>query len=448
MAIKFEHYNSNMTSIESKLKDISAALDKGSLPLGVFNDDMIFALEKKTIFSRSWNFLGHTSEIPMPGDYMQRYVVDDAFIVTRDENDDIHVLLNACRHRGRQVCRAEKGNTKSFTCPYHGWVYAINGNLMDVHCMEEIYAKEEFDKNKWGLVPAPRFAIWRDWIFANLDENAEDLEDYLGDAIWYLDFYTNKTPGGLEVHGVPQRWVVNADWKLAADNFVGDGYHTFITHASTIEAGSLPAQDGDFLKDGVQVVLENFGIGFARQDPMFNSLAYPPDMFESIKKRLNPEQRAVLDNNVSLPTHGNLFPNLSFLNAPGGFTRQAPPAPYMTFRVWRPLAAGRTEIWSWCLVEKDADEAFKQACYKAYVISFGASGTLEQDDAENWMTISKAAKGTMAGELMLNYAMGEKQLEPMSDWPGPGKAYPMDYTEFAQRAFWRKWLCMLEAKSS
>jgi hypothetical protein len=149
---------------------------------------------------------------------------------------------------------------------------------------------------------------------------------------------------------------------------------------------------------------------------------------------------------VSLPTHSTLFPNLSFLNAPGAYTAMAPPAPYMTFRVWRPLAAGKTEVWSWCMVEREASPEFKQACYKAYLISFGASGTLEQDDTENWTSITRAAKGTMASAMCLNYTMGEKIQQPMDNWPGPGKAYPMDYSEFAQRAFWRKWLTTLQGE--
>lgn len=97
------------------LDEIEDALARQSLPLGVFNDERIFALEKQRIFARSWCYLGHESEIPHAGDYMVRYIVDDAFIVTRDNNGAIHVLLNACRHRGRPVCSAELGNTRSFT---------------------------------------------------------------------------------------------------------------------------------------------------------------------------------------------------------------------------------------------------------------------------------------------------------------------------------------------
>ncbi len=428
----------------TKLTALRRQIDADTLPLGVFNDPDLFALEQERIFARSWCFLGHASEIPEPGDFVVRYIAQDGFIVVRDDDNTIRVLLNACRHRGRQLCRAERGRTSTFVCPYHGWVYRRDGALHAAPHADDLFGAGRFDVSTRGLVSAPQVAVWRDWIFACLDPAAPALQDYLGDAVWYLDFYTNKTPGGLAVHGSPQRWVIEADWKLGADNFIGDGYHTAVTHGSTVRAGILPAQTGDFLLDGVQVVMDHFGVGMARQDPLFNSLAYPPPMIESLRAALSDDQQAMLDRGVSLPTHATLFPNLSFLNAPGAHAPDQPPAPYLTLRTWRPLGPGRTEVWSWLLIERDAPDAFRAASHRAYTLSFGPSGTLEQDDAENWSTISSAARGTFGRQLALDYAMGQNHLEPIADWPGPGAAYPLDYTEFAQRAFWRRWIDMLE----
>jgi len=190
--------------------------------------------------------------------------------------------------------------------------------------------------------------------------------------------------------------------------------------------------------------MDHFGVGFARQDPLFNTLAYPPPMLESLRRALRPEQCRLLDSGVSLPTHATLFPNLSFLNAPAAFTASQPPAPYFTLRTWRPLGPGRTEVWSWFLVERDTPDDFRDASYRAYVLSFGPSGALEQDDAENWSTISAAARGQLSADMLLNYSMGVDHLQPIADWPGPGPAYPLDYTEFSQRAFWNRWLRLLE----
>jgi hypothetical protein len=65
---------------------------------------------------------------------------------------------------------------------------------------------------------------------------------------------------------------------------------------------------------------------------------------------------------------------------------------------------------------------------------------LEQDDTENWMSITQAARGRVARELYLNYQMGLEHLQPLPDWPGPGTAFALGYTECNQRAFWQTWL--------
>jgi hypothetical protein len=59
--------------------------EDGKLLAKVYNEPSIFDLEVKRIFSKTWIFLAHESEIPWSGDYVLRRIVDDSFIVTRDE---------------------------------------------------------------------------------------------------------------------------------------------------------------------------------------------------------------------------------------------------------------------------------------------------------------------------------------------------------------------------
>ena len=185
------------------LTPISNAINKGELPLGVFNSPELFELEKEKLFTKSWNFLAHESEIAEYGDYVQRYIADDSFIISRDKDNKVHVMLNACRHRGRKICSVEKGNQKNFTCPYHGWVYGVDGSLLDVPFEEEGYGEGNLNHDELGLISAPKVGIWRGMIFANLDPNAESLDDYLGDAKWYLDFYTNNPKRVLKFSAAP-----------------------------------------------------------------------------------------------------------------------------------------------------------------------------------------------------------------------------------------------------
>lgn len=74
----------------------------------------------------------HESQVANPGDYVINYIGEDQVIVVRNGEGEVNVLLNTCRHRGNALCRAEQGNAKSFVCSYHGWNYALNGDLIGV----------------------------------------------------------------------------------------------------------------------------------------------------------------------------------------------------------------------------------------------------------------------------------------------------------------------------
>jgi phenylpropionate dioxygenase-like ring-hydroxylating dioxygenase large terminal subunit len=418
------------------LEEAARAFEQGMLPAGVFNDPGLFELEKERIFKTAWIFLAHETEIPKPGDYVLRSVVYDSFIIVRDDEGLIRVLFNTCRHRGSQVCRAERGNASSFRCAYHGWTYRNTGELIGVPFQKKVYG-DHFDKSEWGLLQAPKVEFYEGLIFASLDSNVPSLVDYLGDARWYFDFYTKKSRAGLEVMGAPQRWIVPADWKLGADNFMGDAYHTSITHRSMVETGILFADSADFHLEGPQWVTPRAAGGFMPIPPG-SYAGYPPSIVASWKGNLSPDQWQVVEDRNFFLTHSTLFPNVSFLNA-ASVPDPGPPVPWFTIRQWCPLGPGQMELRSWFLVEKDAPEDFRQASRKSFLLSFGISGTAEQDDAENWSSISRMARGELSRQLYLNYQMGLNHLEPISEWPGPGEVYPIDYTEYGQRQFWKNY---------
>ena len=87
-----------------------------------------------------------------------------------------------------------------------------------------------------SLLPAPSMDTHNGLIFISLDPDAPPLRDYLGDFAFYLDFYTRQSPAGVELRG-PQRWRIKANWKIGAENFAGDSYHTPHTHASVVDIG-------------------------------------------------------------------------------------------------------------------------------------------------------------------------------------------------------------------
>jgi nitrite reductase/ring-hydroxylating ferredoxin subunit len=431
--------------------ELRAMLAKGKIdldtdwtvPAKLLNDPEVHKVERQRVFGKTWVFLGHESEIPEPGDYVVRYISEDQFIVTKDENGEIRAHFNSCRHRGMQVCRAEMGNASHYRCPYHGWTYNNKGDLVGVPAGKEAYGNK-LNKKDWGLRQMPKLGVYKGLIFGCLDPNAMELEDYLGDMKFYLDIVMDRSAGGMEVVGAPQRWIVDANWKLGADNFIGDAYHTMMTHRSMVELGLAPP-DPQFALYGEHVhTAHGHGLGIIGPPPgipLPEFLGLPDNIVEELEERLSPEQVEVLRPAAFI--HGTVFPNLSIGNFLMGKDHVSPPTSFLSLRIWHPVAEDKMEIWSFFLVEKDAPDWFKRESYESYVHTFGTSGVFEQDDAENWRSITRVLGGEFARGQELNYQMGRGVIEPDPNWPGPGEAYPLDYAEANQRGFHRYWIeCM------
>ena len=116
----------------------------------------------------------------------------------------------------------------------------------------------------------------------------------------------------------------------------------------------------------------------------------------------------------------------------------------------QPISSGETEVLSWFAVDRNAPEEFKALSYKAYLMCFGSSGMFEQDDVENWVSITSTAAGSMARRLLLNSRMGmtvdgAPVTPALANFAGPGTAY-VGYGEYNQRALLRKWADCLETE--
>ncbi|HEV7687828.1 MAG TPA: aromatic ring-hydroxylating dioxygenase subunit alpha, partial [Acidimicrobiia bacterium] len=171
--------------------------------------------ERELIFDRSWLYLGHESELPKAGSFKTRTVAGRPLIFARDHTGRIRAYLNACPHRGAQVCREAQGCAKRFTCFYHGWTFANSGELLTVPG-DEAYG-EGFDRSELGLGEAPRLEAYRGFVFVNFDRGAVDLPTYLSGACEYLDLLADQNPDGMEVIGGTQEYSMRANWKLLVE---------------------------------------------------------------------------------------------------------------------------------------------------------------------------------------------------------------------------------------
>jgi phenylpropionate dioxygenase-like ring-hydroxylating dioxygenase large terminal subunit len=90
----------------------------------VYTDAEVFQLEMERLWSRTWIYVGHASQIPNAGDFLTLDVAAQPVIVVRHTDNSIRVLLNRCAHKGTKVVYDTAGNAgKTFRCPYHAWTY-------------------------------------------------------------------------------------------------------------------------------------------------------------------------------------------------------------------------------------------------------------------------------------------------------------------------------------
>ena len=407
--------------------------EKGVVSRRIFIEREIYEQELERIFARCWLFLCHDSQIPRPGDFFTTYMGEDPVLVVRDTAGKVHAFLNVCRHRGNRLCRADSGNTASFTCAYHGWTYGNDGQLTGVPFFKEAY-HGGLERERWGLVPVAQLDSYKGLLFATFDAEAPPLRQYLGEMAWYLDAFFDRREGGIEVVGGMHKWVMPCNWKLPAENFGGDGYHTTWSHLSAIRTGFggdfrvQPNSRGMMLSPGNGHCVIGVGPETMADPPAPEILAYEAAILAEMESRLGPRLKAVK------PLVGTVFPNFSMLRPTS-----------RTFRVWHPRGPDKTEVWAWVYTDKAAPPEVKEAIRLAGVRVFGPSGTFEQDDMDNWQGCTQTGRGIVARRYPLNYEMGLGH----EHFDETFKAWTSDYrfSESNHRRFYQRWAELIEAES-
>lgn len=292
----------------------------------IYTDPDVFRREQRNVFGGTWVYIAHESELPREHDFKTGYLGLRPIIVTRDADGAIHVLFNRCRHRGATVCRAEEGNTRSFTCPYHGWTYQNTGKLTGVP-WQTGYG-ESFDRRDWGLGRPAQVASYRGFVFATLNPEAPPLPEYLGHAASLLDQWIDRNPNArVHARSGAHRMLVRANWKLVYDNGT-DGYHPAFSHRSLLQMAKRLGDDRDMQyfgksPDDGPMYCQYLGNGhtFVDQRPNYPDKpgAYwdqqrlqPGREFAEAQIRSTEGERAdsLLDLAVGAQMNLNIFPNL------------------------------------------------------------------------------------------------------------------------------------------
>jgi phenylpropionate dioxygenase-like ring-hydroxylating dioxygenase large terminal subunit len=249
----------------------------------LYTDPVIYQEELKNIWFRTWVYVGHESEIPNPNDFVMKSIGPEPVLMTRDKSGEIHLLHNRCPHRGNRVCMTEQGNARSFTCPYHGWTFANDGDLKGYPFPS---GYEGVDRRELGLGRVARVGNYRGFIFGSMAEQGPTLEQHLGAAMRSIDALCETSPEGeVQITAGFLKHKVKANWKFLVENET-DGYHPSFVHASIFEVAQSGI--GTLYSAESTAVSRDFGNGHTENDlrPEFRKRDVPMSWFGTTADKL------------------------------------------------------------------------------------------------------------------------------------------------------------------
>ena len=120
-----------------------------TLPSRYYTDPDIYRAEMRQIHRKSWCYVGHVCDVAQPGMYFTDVVGEQPVLVVKGQDGAIRAFYNVCQHRGHELLKgAGKLKTKAMACPYHAWLYRLDGTLAAAPMTEHL---KNFDKSQYGL---------------------------------------------------------------------------------------------------------------------------------------------------------------------------------------------------------------------------------------------------------------------------------------------------------
>lgn len=183
--------------------------------------------EFNKVFRRTWYVAGMGYHVKEPGEYITVDLGQESIICVCGDDGVVRAFYNACPHRGTRITGSEEGFVEKFACPYHGWEFDTQGETIFVPNEEDYTQGSPCGKTRLKKIQC-RILFGLVWI--NMDENAESLEDFLGqDLVSEL--------GSYHMEDMVRVMNMTADspcnWKIITDNF-NEAYHVQVLHPGLI----------------------------------------------------------------------------------------------------------------------------------------------------------------------------------------------------------------------
>ncbi|OAY65202.1 Choline monooxygenase, chloroplastic [Ananas comosus] len=194
-------------------------------------DSSFLALEFDRVFFRGWRAVGGNNRLG-----------NVEFVICRDANGNLRAFHNVCRHHA-SLLTFGSGQKSCFECPYHGWTYGLDGELLKATRISGI---KNFNKNNFGL-KSINVGTWGPFVLVNLDQKILNQQDITEDIVgkeWLGSASNLLSTNGIDTslkHVSRREYTIECNWKVFCDNYLDGGYHVPYAHkglASGLELNS------------------------------------------------------------------------------------------------------------------------------------------------------------------------------------------------------------------
>ena len=393
----------------------------------VYTDPAVFDDEMREIFTKTWVYVGHESEIALAGDYKTTNMGMTPVIMSRLEDGTISVMMNECRHRGNAICREEYANSKTFRCPYHSWVYKNNGELIGP--TQQAGYPPDFAEEIQGLITA-RVGTYRGLIFANFDMAGESLDEHLSTVKPYIDLWADISPTGTYRVLKPHKYSYAGNWKFMAENGF-DGWHARFLHESAFKT------------------MEHFGLGAnlagggrgGNWSGHTSGLAHGHGYLERPWRGqgMNAEQEARYNEEIAAKhgaerakevikvRHIFIFPNVYLFDN--------------IIRVINPVSINETHVYSHFLSWPESDDELNRRRLIDLQRVLGTAGMVGVDDVEMFASNQTGMGGAMEWVVLSQSMNGETTTDT-------GERVSADWSETPHRSMYREWARLMTTNGS
>jgi phenylpropionate dioxygenase-like ring-hydroxylating dioxygenase large terminal subunit len=319
-----------MTEIPMTSLGIPNDWDRTGLPAWTYSSQALFDLERDNVFLNHWQVVGHVNDIPSPGDWLAFDLLGERAVVMRGQDGIVRAFHNLCRHRGARVVDGAQGQCRgAVVCPFHGWVYNLDGTLRGA---AQPTTFGTLDKSKFGLKPI-EMEVFHGFVFLRFKPGPQaPVVDLL--APYAADFAAYNAADLLPVSQAQWHTELPVNWKSVRD-VDNEGYHVALAHPALQELYGRDYRDL-YLDDGLHVSVGFFGDRPGRRwsvKEYVKHAPYQPHLPDHLRKSW---------------TYYGLWPNIVFSFTPEGaqFYHELPIAPgktVLTGRTYRPANEPRQQ---------------------------------------------------------------------------------------------------------